>query len=106
LVLGNLSEDENSAILYIKNAIGSLHKIRNVYTPSAGFAERMNTALIELKDVTTEINDLFEKIESDPERTEIIKQRIDLIYGLQQKHHVSTVIELLSTENEYKNKID
>jgi DNA repair protein RecN (Recombination protein N) len=106
MVLGNLSEDENSAILFIKNAIGYLNKIRNVYTPSAGFAERMDSALIELKDVATEINDLFEKIENDPERTELIKQRIDLIYSLQQKHHMSAVSELLVFEADLRTRID
>ncbi|HEY4786543.1 MAG TPA: DNA repair protein RecN, partial [Bacteroidales bacterium] len=62
--------------------------------------------LIEMKDIAQETNNQTEHIEYDPERLEFLKQRLDLIYSLQQKHRVNTVTELISIRDGLKQKID
>lgn len=106
MVLNYLEGEENSMILFSKDSINYLNKIRNVFGASALLSERLNSVLIELKDLAAEVNEHFEKIESNPERAEQVKERIDLVYSLEQKHRVTTVRELLDIEADLKAKID
>jgi DNA repair protein RecN (Recombination protein N) len=106
MVLNYLEADESSIILFAKDSINYLNKIRSVFAPSAGISDRLSSVLIELKDIASEINEHFEKTESDPERSELVKQRLDIIYGLEQKHHVTNVKALLDIEADLKSRID
>lgn len=106
MVLNYLEGEESSIILFSKDSINYLNKIRNVFGASGALSDRMNSVLIELKDIASEVNEHFEKIESDPERAELVKQRIDLLYSLEQKHRVTSVKELIAIESDLKAKID
>lgn len=106
MVLNYLEGEESSIMLFSKDSINYLNKIRNVFGASGVLSDRLNSVLIELKDITSEVNEHFEKIESDPERAELVKQRIDLLYSLEQKHRVTSVKELMVIEADLKAKID
>jgi DNA repair protein RecN (Recombination protein N) len=45
------------------------------------------------------------RIEHDPVRIEQVNDRLNLIYSLEQKHHVATVEELLELKNSFEEKI-
>ena len=55
----------------------------------------MRSALIEIKDIADETIVIEEKTIWNADRLEIINQRLDLIYNLQQKHRVNTITDLL-----------
>lgn len=46
-----------------------------------------------------------EKVEFDPERISTINSRLDLLYSLQQKHHVGSVKELIEIRDAFELKI-
>ena len=90
-----LSENESSVL-------NQLHDVRSLSSQIAAYHsdikmvnERLESAFIELKDLSNEIVSLNDKVDYDPEQLEIKRQRLDLLNSLQQKHHVSSVEALI-----------
>jgi DNA repair protein RecN (Recombination protein N) len=69
-------------------------------------AERFESVRIELNDIISEAEGEEEKIDFDPEKIEEAKERLSLIYQLQQKHRLGSVAELLQLQNDLQNKAD
>jgi len=103
---GLISGEGNSIITLLKDAHHQLSKLNHFYQPSVDLFQRINSVLIEMKDVAQETDNLSEHIEYDPEKIEFLKQRIDLIYSLQQKHRVSTIKELIDIREDLGKKIE
>lgn len=61
-------------------------------------AQRAESALIELKDLHQELEQMEEATEYDPMRIAQYNERLQLIYSLQKKHIVSSVSELLEIQ--------
>jgi DNA repair protein RecN (Recombination protein N) len=101
-----ISGDNNSIITFLKDAFNQFGKIKNLHQPSNSLSDRIESVLIEMKDIAQETETLCEHIEHDPERIEIVKKRIDLIYSLLQKHRVSGIGELQTLKDELKRKIE
>jgi DNA repair protein RecN (Recombination protein N) len=103
---GILSGEGNSIITMLKDVHHQLGKLQNIYHPSVELFKRVESILIEMKDIAQETENQSEHIEYDPEKIEFLKQRIDLIYSLQQKHRVSSVKELIAIGEDLKQKIE
>ncbi len=101
-----LDNEQFSAIRNIKESLKMLTGIQNFVAEAPSLAERMQITLIELKDILNEMALLEEKTEHDPKRIEFINDRLNLIYSLQQKHHKSTVAELMELKNSFEEKIN
>ena len=67
--------------------------------------ERVNSILIEFDDIVKEVNKESENVFSDPEKLEVVNQKLQVIYNLQKKHQVATVEELIVIQNELENKV-
>ncbi|MBC7922158.1 MAG: DNA repair protein RecN [Ferruginibacter sp.] len=67
--------------------------------------ERIDSCLIELKDVADEIEGAVDEVEFDNEKIEQIKERLSLVYHLQQKHQRRTVAELLELQESLAKKV-
>ncbi|MBL4561216.1 MAG: DNA repair protein RecN [Labilibaculum sp.] len=102
----NLSEGEFSVVTQLKEARNAISQIQNVYTDAKSFFERIDSTYIELQDLAQELDRSNESIELDPSRIEFLNQKLDAIYSLQQKHHVSSVEELIMIREELIQKID
>ena len=100
-----LSAGDNSILPVLKEALSALLKIKDFYPKVESFSERMNSTLIELKDISVEVERLASSIEIDPNRLVQVNERLDMIYSLQQKHKVATVEELLSIRDELAGKV-
>jgi DNA repair protein RecN (Recombination protein N) len=103
---GLISGEGNSIITLIKDAYNQLGKIKNFYAPSNELYNRLESVLIEIKDIAQETENLSEHIDHNPERLEIVRQRIDFIYSMLQKHRVANIKELIVLQNDLKKKID
>ncbi len=103
----NLLSGEDISIIsnlkQVKNAVESISKFIKEGEELTG---RLESAYIELRDINNEIELLEEKIEHDPARIEFIRERLDSIYSLEQKHKVATVEELIKIKDELQQKID
>jgi DNA repair protein RecN (Recombination protein N) len=101
----SLSEDERSVLAILKENLNSLAKLRSVLPEADQIYIRLESVLIELKDIASESSAIEDRTENNPDRIEQTSQRLDLIYSLQQKHRVSTVKELLEIQADFEAKI-
>ena len=97
---GLLTGEERGAVEQVKRAANRLHAIKQVYPNAKELAERLDNCHIELKDIAQEISRDTDHIEFDPARLDQLNERLDIIYSLQQKFHVSTIAELLQIKEE------
>jgi DNA repair protein RecN (Recombination protein N) len=100
-----LSNSEQAVNTNLKMTVGYLDQLSKFANHYSVLKDRTNSAFIELKDIVAELEDLEGTIEITPEKIEIVSQRLSVIYKLQQKHHVKSVDELLSIENDLRQKV-
>lgn len=100
-----LVSDEGGLLSVLKESLGILGSLHNVYQPAGELVERMESAYIELKDIAQEISDQGEVVDFNPSRLEEVNDRLNLIYSLEQKHRVQTVEELIALSEQYASKL-
>lgn len=100
-----LSEEETAVLSVLKEAIGQIQNIEKFNPDYQTLNERLRSALIELKDIAAETSMLEEQIVFNPSRIEEINGRLDLIYGLQQKHRTNSVTELLAIQEQLSDNL-
>jgi DNA repair protein RecN (Recombination protein N) len=91
-----LQDDERAAITALREVAQLLQKIEPVWPPAAALTERVVSCRLELSDISSEIEGAGEKIESNPARQQEVEERLNTLYTLQHKHHVSDVEELIA----------
>ncbi len=95
-----------------QNLISSLNEIKIILASIAKFkpeinelSTRLSSAYIELKDISNELESLEQDIVHDPKRIELLTEKLDAIYRLQQKHQVKTIEELITIKDDLSNKL-
>ncbi|MBQ8889976.1 MAG: DNA repair protein RecN [Bacteroidaceae bacterium] len=101
-----IASDDVTLLSVAKECMQTLQGVSKVYAPAQEWMNRLNSCYIELKDLAHEIANAEEKVEFNPARLEEVNERLNLIYSLQQKHHVSSVEELIGIANEFRSKLD
>ncbi len=101
-----LDNESFSVIRNLKESRKRLENIKNYLPEVANLAERMQSSLIEIKDILDETGRLTEKIEHDPAKIEQVNNRLNLLYSLQQKHHLNSVKGLIDLKNLFDGKIN
>lgn len=101
-----LSGETNSLIITTKECIQHLHKIKDIFKQGNEYLSRFESLLIELKDIYPSIDKLAAGIEDNPDRLEFVKQRLDLINSLLQKHKLSTIAELIILKEKLSKQIN
>lgn len=94
-----LSGDDTGIVNLTRSIAAQLRSVADVYPEAQELAERLESCFVELKDISQEIASKVDDVEYDPQRFNLITQRLDTIYTLQQKFHVQTVDELLDRLN-------
>jgi len=100
-----LNGDNASALNQIKTSIGLITKMIHFLPEAKNFTQRLESVYLDLKDIDQEVAGIEEKVEFDPERISTINSRLDLLYSLQQKHHVGSVKELIEIRDAFELKI-
>lgn len=107
--LSNVAElingEGTSALSQVKTSIGLIGKINNFLPEGKGLAQRLEILYLDLKDIAQETGSISENMEFDPERIRALNERLDLIYTLEQKHHVGSVGELITLRDSLEAKI-
>ncbi len=98
--------EEDSTLARISNAKSQLQHIASYHNNIQTLAERLDSALIDLKDIVSEINQLDSHLAYNPQRLEEVNGRLDLIYKLQKKHGVSTIDELLNLQESLERQLN
>ena len=94
-VLELLDGDHFPVLGRLRDVLHRLDKIR-VFTKEAGeFHQRVGSVFIELQDLARETASAAENTEVNPQRLQQVSDRLDVIYGLQQKHQKESVDDLI-----------
>lgn len=100
-----ISEGEENVISKLHEVQNQLNSIGKFYQDARDIYSRIESALIELKDIAGEIETNCEKIEFNPEKHQYIIDRLDLIYSLQKKHKVNNISGLIAIKTNLENQI-
>ena len=100
-----ISGDEINSDKILRDAEQILNRLEKFHAPSASLRLRIESLIIEIKDIALETESMGEKVDVDPGRLEFVKDRLNLIYTLQQKHHIKTLDDLLKLKDDLGLKI-
>ena len=101
----SFASDEGGLLSYLKDSLNTLNNLQRVYQPAKELTERMESAYIELKDISHEVSLQSDSVEFNPVRLDEVNERLNLIYSLQQKHRAQTLAELIALTDEYRSKL-
>ncbi|MBR4517299.1 MAG: DNA repair protein RecN [Bacteroidaceae bacterium] len=101
-----LSNGENDLLSGLKTCVSTLDSLSKNYAKASEWSERMESSYLELKDIADEIESTSERISFDPDRLAEVEERLNLLYTLQQKHHVMGTVELLAIEHNLRERLD
>lgn len=97
--------DDESALARLNVCKSQLSKIAHFNPSLASLAERLESSLIELRDIVSTAESLNDDISYSPERQQQVDDRLDLIYRLQQKHGVDSIAALLQIQQDLDKKL-
>ncbi|MDR6561202.1 MULTISPECIES: DNA repair protein RecN [unclassified Arcicella] len=101
-----LNATEQSIIPLLTSTLANLNSISAFGEQYLQLKQRLQSCLIELKDIAVEVENEAEEVELDNEKIATIQQRLDIIYNLLQKHQVKTDVELLIIQKELEQKVN
>ncbi|MBS9463095.1 DNA repair protein RecN [Flagellimonas sp. 389] len=94
-ILGGLAD--------LKRAFSTLADFGSSYT---AINERVQSLFIETDDIASELENLQQNVEANPQRLEVVNNQLQQLYDLQKKHQVISVTALIEIKNELSNKVD
>lgn len=96
--LFNSGEQDCGVLNKMKDILRVLGNINNIMPEVNELTERAESCYIELKDISQEISTQAENIEFEPSRLEEINDKLDKIYTLEKKYHVTDIDNLLELQ--------
>ena len=101
-----ISGDEDGTLTRLRGALQSLRSAQKNWPQAQELSERLDSCLIELKDIAETVDDAQESINFDPARLEQVNERLDLIYTLLKKHKKENIAELLELAESIRTRLD
>ena len=101
-----ISGDEDGTLSRLRSALQALRSAQKNWPQAHELAERLDSCLIELKDISETIDDAQEGINFDPARLEQVNDRLDLIYTLLKKHKKENIAQLLELAETIRTRLD
>lgn len=100
-----LDGDETGIQPQLTKALQAVNRIDKFLPAETHAHDRIESALIDLKDLTKELSEKLYDTDFNPERKQFVEDRLNTIYTLQQKHHVATIAELLELHHNLEEKL-
>ena len=101
-VLNGSEENVINTLSISQQQLSNLNRFGEFYQEQS---QRIKSVIVELKDITDELEKAEQDISLDPNRLEEIENRLSFLYKLQQKHRVSSITELIALKDEFNNKL-
>ena len=105
MVIQLLTEEQTGSLETLKESRNSLSKIKDYASNYDEIWKRLNSVILELEDISEEIEQEFNQVEADPKLLVEVNQKLQVLYKLQQKHSIETVSELVQLQEELASKI-
>ena len=100
-----LNNPDLSVLGLLKDANVALGSISGISEKYAALKERLNSSLIELQDISNEIESEDSEVETDDEKVVFLRDRLNAIFRLQQKHAVKSITELIEIREDLQQKV-
>ncbi|MCX6231703.1 MAG: DNA repair protein RecN [Bacteroidetes bacterium] len=103
--IATISQSEINVLAQLNELQSQISKIVTYHPQIKEIAVRLQSCIIELKDIGNEAETIEEKVNFDAAMLEQLTQRLDLIYRLEKKHSVNTVTELIEIYNKISDEL-
>ncbi len=100
-----LDDEQNGVLPLLYQSISISTNLKRHYAAITEHEDRMRSAYIDLKDITTDVGIMLNDVEVNPLRLEQVNERINLLYSLQQKHRTDTLDELIALRDQISNQL-
>lgn len=103
---GLLSDETQGILDQLREALAKINHVSNYFSPAKEMAKRLESAYIDLKDLTSELVYQAERTDIEPGKLADLRERMDLLLGLMQKHRVGGMEELEALRDNYGRQIE
>lgn len=100
-----LNYGEQPLVQQLKIVVQQLHSLKVVNPDITSVTQRLLSAQVELSDIAGELEIINNRISLDPERLNLVNQRLAAGYKLLKKHNVKTTAELLAIQLNLSTKL-
>ncbi len=100
-----LNDDEGGICKRLKSASQAAQRSAGHFASLEEARERLDSCLIELQELSRDINRWDNGIEMNPQRLEEVGERLSLLYELQKKHRVQTPEELIALRDGLEDRL-
>lgn len=84
------------AIDTLEDSVDAIHELSDAFADADALADRLDAALVEIRDIADTLERYNEDCAADPERLEMVEQRLSKLYSLEVKHHVDDSDSLIA----------
>jgi DNA repair protein RecN (Recombination protein N) len=100
-----LHESETPIVRQLKVLLNQLNAYSSYHPDLPVLLQRLQSAQVELQDIADDVDRISNHINYDPQRIELLNERLSLGYRLQKKHGVKTTNELLHIQKQLEEKL-
>lgn len=98
-------ESDDAVLSRLHNISMKLGSLSRILSVSDELKERIDSVIIEIKDIYATVNSVQSNLSDDPDELEKVNERLNCIYTLKKKHNLNTVKELIELRNHYEKVI-
>lgn len=104
-ISSTLNGEENSILEQLKVVAQCIQSAERNLSEIEGMGERVQSALVELKDIAQSVSYVDDQLVDDPRQLEEVEMRLNSIYELERKHNAASVDELLAIQHKFENQL-
>lgn len=106
VAFGALNADEQGVIEVLREIKTNLNNGSKHHSGLQELVKRIDSSMIELKDIAAELENIAEQTQANPNELERIDARLQQLFNLQKKHRVANNTELIAFKNEVEEKLN
>lgn len=95
----------NSILSGLAQVSANLSNLNRICDETGDMSDRLETVIIDIKDMSRSISAMQNDIVDDPAELERIRERLSNIYSLESKHRVKSVDELLELQKNFESQV-
>lgn len=104
-IVASAQDEQIGAVVQLKEMKLALQKLSPFSATYLELSERFQSAFLELEDLFNECEQNNDKINADPERLDVVNNKLQALYSLQKKHQVQSIAALLEIQHQLDLKV-
>lgn len=104
-VASRLDDEQYGVLLNLKEGLQALARAAK-FVDVENLEKIINSAYLDLKEASGDVERLIGGVEVNPQRKMAVEERLNILYDLEQKHHLRTIAELIEYRDSIGSKLD